>query len=211
MTLLLRHRIPQEEFDYQVLKLAIGEYASPRDRITALLRSGVIVRVKKGLYVFGDAYRRRPVCKELLANLIFGPSIVSLEYALGYHGLIPERVSTVTSVTTGRARSFDTPIGHFVYRPTPCLSVGFTRVEEGETAFLIATGERALADRIRDGRGAPIVTQRQMKAYLFDDLRIDEAGVSRMNPAEMRELGQRLNSQKVTLCAGVIESMRRKK
>lgn len=85
----LRKTIPWEEFDYQALLQALKDYAYPRDKITDLLAKGVIVRVKKGLYVFGDAYRTRPYSREILANLIYGPSCVSLEYALHYHGLTP--------------------------------------------------------------------------------------------------------------------------
>lgn len=209
MNLSLRNRIHREEFDYQVLKTALSAYASPRDKITSLLRSGVIVRVKKGLYVFGKEYRRRPVCLELLANLISGPSIVSLDYALGFYGLIPERVTIITSVTMGRAKAFDTPIGRFVYRPTPCLSTGFDRVEDDTGSFLIATKERALADKIRGQRGAPITTLRQMKDYLFEDLRLDRDRVSGMNPEIMQELAQKLNSKKVAICARTIENTRR--
>ena len=78
----LRQRIPYEEFDYQTLLTALREYKRPRDRITRLLSQGTIVRVKKGLYVFGEGERREPAHKGVLANLIFGPSYVSLEYAL---------------------------------------------------------------------------------------------------------------------------------
>ena len=74
----LQRRITREEFDYTVLTSVLGGYAGPRQKIHELLRSRAIVRVKKGLYVFG-------------------PSCVSLEYALAYYGLIPERVETVTS------------------------------------------------------------------------------------------------------------------
>jgi len=55
----------------------------PRDRVTALLRDGHILRVKKGLYVKND--RKEPFSREILANLIDGPSYLSLEYALAYH------------------------------------------------------------------------------------------------------------------------------
>ena len=88
----LRERIGREEFDYSALMSTLSGYANPRDKVTSLLRRGVIVRVKKGLHVFGDADRRRPYSRELLANLIYGPSFVSLDYALAFHGLIPERV-----------------------------------------------------------------------------------------------------------------------
>ena len=48
------------------------------------------MRIRKGLYAFGEPLRRAPISRELLANLIYGPSYISLDYALSYHGLIPE-------------------------------------------------------------------------------------------------------------------------
>ena len=115
----LRAKIEGEEFDYQTLLDALRGYASPRDAITGLLRDRVIIRVKKGLYVFGPAYARRPYSRELLANLIYGPSYVSLDYALQHYGLIPEQVHAVTSLTVSRAKRFQTPIGLFIYRTAP--------------------------------------------------------------------------------------------
>ena len=140
----------REEFDYQALMAALSEYANPRDKVTALLRRGDIIRVKKGLYVFGDELRRRPYSRELLANLVYGPSFVSLDSALSFHGLIPERIEALTSVTTKRPKTFDTPIGSFIYRQSPqsAFHLGMDRVEEGDVAFLIATPERALADKV---------------------------------------------------------------
>ena len=49
MTIGLRKIINREEFDYPALMSALSAYANPRDKVTALLRKGVIVRVKKGL------------------------------------------------------------------------------------------------------------------------------------------------------------------
>ena len=99
----IRQQIDREVFDYQRLLQCLTTYAKPRDRVKRLLDAGDIVRVKKGLYVFGDAYRRAPVSRELLANLIYGPSYISLDYALAWHGLIPERVTTVTSLPNARS------------------------------------------------------------------------------------------------------------
>jgi hypothetical protein len=115
----IRKQIEHEAFDYQTLMVSLRDYARPRDKISDLLRKGFILRVKKGLYVFGDEYRRRPFSREILANLIYGPSYVSLDFALQHHGLIPERVEALTSVTTGRSRSFFTPVGLFTYRKIP--------------------------------------------------------------------------------------------
>ena len=65
----LRRSIPAEEFDYQSLLGALKGYERPRDKITALLRGGVIIRVKKGIYVFGQKYARRPFSREVLKLL----------------------------------------------------------------------------------------------------------------------------------------------
>jgi len=210
MTMKIRNRIEREEFDYQTLLSALEGYASPRDRVTALLRSGVIVRVKKGLYVFGDEYRRKPYCRELLANLMYGPSMVSLETALAYHGLIPERAEAVTSVTTGRARRFETPIGLFIYRPTPCCSMGVEQAGEEGGHFLIACPERALADRIRSERGGEVRTQKEMAHYLFENLRIEEDRVRSLDAELMSELSVALKSRKVQVCAALIQTLRRR-
>lgn len=210
MSVELRNQIGREEFDYQTLISALCCYASPRDRVTALLRSGVIIRVKKGLYVFGKEYRREPYCREVLANLAYGPSFVSLDSALGYHGLIPERVEAVTSVTSGRARRFDTPVGLFIYRPTPCLSVGVERAGQGDSRFLIAVPERALADRIRADRPVGGRTQKEMERYLFENLRMDAADVRGMDAALMEELADVLRSRKIRLCAAVIRTLGRR-
>ncbi|MFA6172346.1 MAG: hypothetical protein WC701_01550 [Kiritimatiellales bacterium] len=206
----LRKQIGREEFDYQVLLSALSGYASPRDRITALLRSEAIIRVKKGLYVFGPDYRREPFSRELLANLIYGPSFVSMNYALGYYGLIPERVETVTSVCSGRARRFETPVGLFTYHATPCCSVGVGRAGQRESRFLIALPERALADRIRDERNDADRTQKGMAQYLFENLRMEEADIRAMDAGLMEELALALRSRKVQNCAALIRALRRK-
>ena len=42
----IRHDITSEVFDYQVLPQALSAYSKPRDKITRLLASGAIVRIK---------------------------------------------------------------------------------------------------------------------------------------------------------------------
>ena len=115
----LRHSVDSDVFDYQQLTDCLTDYAKPRDKIRAMLKAGEIIRVKKGLYVFGEGQRRRPWAREVLANLIYGPSYISLDYALSHYGFIPERVEVVTSVTAARSRRFETPLGLFTYRSMP--------------------------------------------------------------------------------------------
>ncbi|MCM2357462.1 MAG: hypothetical protein NDI77_04885 [Geobacteraceae bacterium] len=203
----LLNRIPYEEFDYQTLLDAIKGYAQPRMKISSLLAKGAIIRVKKGLYVFGESQRRGPYCRELLANLIYGPSYVSLEYALHYHGLTPERVETMTSVTCGRSRTFYTPVGTFSFRmiPLEAFRTGMDRVElAGGRAFLIAIPEKALADRIVADRGAGITTQKELHDYLLTNLRIDPASLRGLDQARLAEIGRHYRSRRVKLLADLV-------
>lgn len=209
----LLNRIPYEEFDYQTLLDALKGYAQPRMKISSLLAKGTIIRVKKGLYIFGESQRRRPYCRELLANLIYGPSYVSLEYALHYHGLTPERVETVTSVTCGRSRTFDTPVGAFSYRmiPLEAFRTGMDRVElDGGRSFLIAIPEKALADRIVAERGAGITSQKELHDYLLANLRIDPAALRGLDPARLAEIARHYRSRRVKLLADLVKRQGRR-
>ena len=212
MRMELRNQIPFEEFDYQILLDALRRYAHPRKKITALLRKGEIIRVKKGLYTFGEQHRRAPYCRELLANLIYGPSCVSLEYALQYHGLIPEQVETVTSVTCGRSRSFDTPVGKFSYRSIPrnAYRIGVDRIELADgRAFLMALPEKALADRVVAERGNSLKTQKELALFLYDNLRIDAAALHRLDPEAMHSIALAYGSRRLKLLALLVVRLQR--
>jgi hypothetical protein len=203
----IRKVVNREEFDYQVLITCLKGYSRPRDKITDLLREGQIIRVKKGLYIFGPDYRKRPYSREILANLIYGPSYISLEYALSYYGLIPERVESLTSVTTGRSKTFTTPVGLFTYRmiPLPVFQTGMTRIElDDGGAFLIATPEKALVDKIFIDRGSEMRTLKGLEVYLFDDLRIDQDLFGRLDNSYILEFAERYRSSKLQVLSNLV-------
>jgi hypothetical protein len=208
----IRSRIQTEIFDYQTLMDALKDLSSPRDKTTLLLRQWVIVRVKKGLYVFGDKYRRYPYSKELLANLVYGPSYVSLDYALAYHGLIPERVEALTSVTPSRSRRFTTPVGLFIYRQVPARAyeIGMARVEgERDQAFLIASPEKALADKIVSVRGAHIASIGEMGRFLEEDLRIDTGAFRSLSAEKIDEFAGRYRSLRLRRLGGYLRRLQK--
>lgn len=208
----LRRHIPFEEFDYQILLDALRGYVHPRKKITSLLRKGEIIRVKKGLYIFGEQHRRVPYCRELLANLIYGPSCVSLEYALHYYGLIPERVETVTSVTCGRSRSFETPVGHFSYRAIPMSAymIGIDRIELSDgRAFLMAIPEKALADRVVAERGSALRTQKELAVLFRDSLRIDTSALTALDPEALMTIAAAYRSRRLKLLAQHVARLRK--
>jgi hypothetical protein len=80
----IRKQSPFEELDYLRLKSILQRYLQPRNEIQGLLKTGALLRVKKGLYVFGHDAALGPYCKEHLANFIYGPSAILLEYVLSF-------------------------------------------------------------------------------------------------------------------------------
>ena len=209
----IRKKIEHEEFDYQTLLVCLRDYARPRDKISSLLKKGFIIRIKKGLYIFGDEYRRKPYSREILANLSYGPSYISLDFALQYYDLIPERVEAVTSVTTGRSRRFFTPVGLFTYRKIPlkAFRIGMDRVEIGDgRAFLMATPEKALADKLNDSRGIGIQTRKELYGYLEENLRIHPAALRDMNPTALDAMARRYRSRKIRLLSDLVKRVKQR-
>lgn len=85
-----------------------------------------------------------------LAALIYGPSYISFESALSYHGWIPEAVRTTTSASVKRAKVFPTPVGLFSYEhiPIEIFSYGVEPRPQDKWTLLIASPVKALADMI---------------------------------------------------------------
>lgn len=179
----LRQAIPLEEFDYGLLMTALSSLKNPRQKVTTLLRQGHIIRVKKGLYVWGEIWSKRPVQLEVLANLIDGPSIVSGDWALSTHGMIPERVTVITSTGPMPPKEFQTPLGVFRYGRVPLdyHSLGMIRIEFSSTGFLMASPERALCDRLLEIPRLYRPNRQELNALLFEELRVDEESLAKLN------------------------------
>ena len=144
-------------------------------KVRSLERNGLLLRIKKGLYVVSPTVTRVPLSPELIANHVYAPSYVSMHSALRYYGLIPEAVYSVQSMAVKHTRCFDTPLGRFDYT---CVSrdafpIGVTIVNKQTYTFLMATPEKALCDLIAC---APKVNLRYLKdveRFLCEDLRMD--------------------------------------
>ncbi|EKD32664.1 MAG: hypothetical protein ACD_77C00017G0003 [uncultured bacterium] len=207
----IRKLIQQDVFDYQTLIATLHNYASPRDKISRLVHSGDIVRIKKGLYIFGEELRKRPISKMYLANLLHGPSYVSLEYALHHYSLIPEQVTEITSVTPGRSKAYQTPIGNFSYRhiPLPCFVSGMDIIDEVGVSCLIAAPEKALVDKIQTG--PQLRTRKDMYLYLLEDLRINPSDLAQMKLKKVTEYCKIYGSSKSALFLQVIKQLQQKR
>ena len=112
----VREKIPNDIFTTLELKELLKGYQNQGAKIASLLHHRHIIPLKRGLYAFSEPLRKAPLSDGVMANSIYGPSYVSEEFALSYHGLIPETPGVVTSITMGRSRTFINEFGVFTYR-----------------------------------------------------------------------------------------------
>jgi len=106
-------------------------------------KRGFILQLKRGFYVFPDFLPP----DVYVANKLYSPSYISLEFALSYHGVIPETVYEITSVTTKTTRRFETLGKVFSYRKIKKTAyTGYEIQKQQGLTFNIADAEKAFVD-----------------------------------------------------------------
>ena len=108
-----------------------------------------LIRLRQGFYTFptvtehGDA-------PFYFANKIYAPSYISLESGLSFHGIIPEGVIQITSVTARKTKIFQNNLGSYIYRSIkPDLMFGYTIQQSTLShrgSIMMASPEKALLD-----------------------------------------------------------------
>ena len=175
---------------HQVLLSILKDYKRPNDKVHELLKSGMLLSIKKGLYIVGSSVNSQKPEPFLIANHILGPSYISLDTALSYHGFIPERVYEIASVTTKASRKFSTPVGIFTYTnlQLPYYSFGIQQLRlSDEQNVMIASPEKALFDKVVTTPGIILRNRKNAFEYLVEDLRIDEDRLGNLNTRWMSE------------------------
>lgn len=151
------------------------DYKRINDKIAQLKNKGILTPLKNRYYIYNPLHDDSLISKEVIANTLLGPSYISLEYALWFYDLIPESVYEVTSVTTKRSKSFDTPYGVFSYRQTKkeLFNVGLEIQSSKNGNYIIASKEKALCDKLYFAKDLELRSKKAMREFLEDDLRLD--------------------------------------
>ena len=155
-------------FDLVTLKTLV-----PRERDTLPVQlyrwkqAGRVIELRRGLYALADPFRRAPLHGPAVASALCRPSYLSLEWALSWYGVVPEKAGTFTSVTTRERRTIRNELGVFTYRTvTPALFFGHTVARIVDAEVRIATSEKALVDLWYLGAGE--WTPERMESMRFD-------------------------------------------
>lgn len=158
-----------------IIESLYPELKSANKKVTWLEKQGVIIRLKRGLYVVNPEHSGKTLSSELIANHLYAPSYISMSTALRYYGLIPEAVYVHQSMTVKHSRSFQTPVGSYDYKyiSREAFSIGVRSMHKGDYAFLIASPEKALCDLIANSSKVNLRYMKDVEIYLEQDIRMD--------------------------------------
>jgi predicted transcriptional regulator of viral defense system len=126
-----------------------GSDFSRHGLIKRAMSTGEILKIRRGLYCLAPEFQKKPISVYSLAQRIYGPSYISMETALSYHGWIPEKVYACTCASFGNSKDFETPLGIFSYKRVPQHTFfhGVERCgDENGNVFFMASPAKALVD-----------------------------------------------------------------
>jgi len=171
-----------------MLREEYKDYVNPTEKIRRLVQQGDLIPIVRGIY---ETNRSTP--GHYLASIIYGPSYLSFEFALGFYALIPEAVYNFTSATFEKKKKKEhkTPFGVFSYRdvPSDVYPYGIHLHSENEYGFQMASPEKAICDMLY--KVASVRNKLEVEQLLFEDLRVDKDAFWELNLLELYELAGR--------------------
>lgn len=164
--------------------------ADVRRQLARWKAAGKVLQLRRNVYVLAAPWRRVEPHPFLIANELQQPSYVSMEAALAHHGLIPEAVPVITSVTTGRPAVIETPLGRHIFRHLrneAFFGYHTVPVLPNQDA-LVADAAKALLDLV-------YLTPGGDAGDYLDSLRLE--GLEAIRPDDLLEHARRWNKPKI--------------
>ena len=163
-------------------------YSRPYDKIMEMVNQGILVQLRRGLYMTSPLVSKITPEPFLIANHLYGPSYISLDSALFHWGLIPERVFEISCVTPKISKKImvQNAVYSYTHLPIAYYPVGVQSISLTKTqTVLIASPEKALCDKVITTAGINLRSKQQAMAFLVEDLRIDKDQLRELNTTEM--------------------------
>lgn len=183
-------------FTKQELSLLLEKKGRNLDKkLSQLLYADYLLRLKNGLYTTRlYTLLHKDYFPEYIANILYYPSYLSLEYVLQKEGLIPEAVYQYTSITAKAPRTYHNQIGIFTYKKMKdSLFTGYAEsIFYEQYRIQIATKAKALFDYFYFKP-----TQNILSESLIDDLRIQWNNFNKNDYEEFARYAQLAKSKKM--------------
>ncbi len=192
----IRDSVPYDSFSVTELATFLrGSKASRYGLIKRAVADRQLISLRRGLYCLSERDRRYPLNLFVIAQKIYGPSAISFESALSYHGWIPEAVYSIASAATKRSRRFENNLGVFDYvrvSPSPFFT-GIDRIISGKEFFFMARPWRAILDIV-------LTRKYEWKGIhpLLESLRIEKNVLFDTDRLELEALEKRYHSLRLS-------------
>ena len=148
-----------------------------------------LLELRKGMYVINDFYFKERLSLLYLANQIYKPSYISLEYALSEYELIPEKVNVITSIATRKTAYFENDFGMFSYTKIKnSYFFGYRLIDLKEQKVFYATKEKALLDYL-------YINSRIDNYEAFEESRLQN--LESLNWSKLTSFSKRFNNAKL--------------
>ncbi|MFC1783848.1 hypothetical protein ACFL02_09735 [Planctomycetota bacterium] len=180
---------------FDVACLVNGSNDKQYNLIKRAIAAGEIIQIRRGLYCLAPKYSREKISPFGMAQQIYGPSYISLESALSWHGWIPEAVYCVTNASFKRSTKFETSLGGISYVRVP-QKVFYAEVERHSdktgNIYFMASAMKALTDYVyaykKDWKSADPVIK---------SLRVDEESLNLFTGDDLEALIENYSNNRV--------------
>jgi hypothetical protein len=157
-----------------------------RNSLTRWTHKHLLIKLRQGWYAFPQMLQC-PDFSRFVACRIYRPSYISSQMALSIYGMIPEAVTSITSVTTLKTMRFENEFGQYSYQNIkPSLFFGYKPVilpavtpslNAPKQTWFLAEPEKALLDFLYlysfyDDETS-LANLRLDESYMTDELNID--------------------------------------
>ncbi|MHC4873904.1 MAG: type IV toxin-antitoxin system AbiEi family antitoxin domain-containing protein [Planctomycetota bacterium] len=169
-------------------------------QLSRWVKAGKIEQLRRGCYMLSAPYRKIDPHPFFIAGKLKKASYISLQSALSYYGMIPEYVPVVTSVTTGRPETINTPGESFSFKHIKTsFFCNYQNIElsKKQTVF-IATPEKSLLDLI-------YLTPGSNSADYIKELRLQN--MERLKFNEMQKIADNAKSPKLKSAVKTIHKL----
>jgi len=161
-------------------------------------KTGKVIRLKRGLYVAKEYIdniektSRLSSYQEFVANILYQPSYLSLDYVLYQYNLLTDVPNNFTLITRNKTAVFVNKIGNFLYHKIKDeLFCGFEIIKEGDFTILKATKAKALFDYLYLRKN--ILTKKKA----FRELRLNLDNLDRNDLKELKKYSKIDGSKKI--------------
>ncbi|OGK09696.1 hypothetical protein A2767_07580 [Candidatus Roizmanbacteria bacterium RIFCSPHIGHO2_01_FULL_35_10] len=171
------------------------------------IKTGKIISLKNGLYITKSRWDKeinKDLYLEYLANKIYEPSYLSLEYIMNKYSLLTEAVYGITSITTKKTKSFVNGLASFNYSSmTPDLFTGYETTKAFDTFIFTASKAKAVFDYLylRFIKNTPI------NKKIIEELRINWENITKSEFKNIEGYANKAKSLKVKQVISLIKKM----